>query len=54
MKVDEMWAEQIHAAGAVKIRDMLYSPCQGKDEYLRNVNNYNMIDNIHFIEHMYP
>jgi hypothetical protein len=34
--------------------DMLYSSCQEKNEQLRNINSYNMIDNTHFPEHTYP
>jgi hypothetical protein len=34
--------------------DMLYSSCQGRNEHLRSINNYNMIDNTHFPEHTYP
>jgi len=33
---------------------MLYSSCQGKNEQLRNINNYNMIGNIHYHGHTYP
>jgi hypothetical protein len=37
-----------------KIGDILYSPCQEKNEQLRNVNSYNMIDNTPFRKHTYP
>ena len=38
----------------LEIGDMLYSSCQGKNEQLRKVNDYNMIDNTPFREHTYP
>jgi hypothetical protein len=34
--------------------DMLYCSCQEKNERLRNINDYNMVDNIHFPEHTHP
>jgi len=37
-----------------KVGDMLYCSCQEKNKQLRNINDYNMIDNTTFREHTYP
>ena len=38
----------------INLGDMLYSSCQDKNERLRNINDYNMIDNTPFRKHTYP